>query len=261
MRIFSNPAEAVKEVERDVYEMGILTHPQTMQDKDVKDDPEYTTKEVRGYSFKINGWDYNFDDILKVIEYFFPDQIDAISLYCLDEIKDRMCGVALNPGNAYKHRPEVWDEFLHDGKFAYTYSERMEQQVQAALYELKDRPDTRQGIITIHTNICPTCDGQVADTTAEENEVRISADFVNKGGGGRIPCSMYYQLMIREDKLDLIYTMRSCDLLTHFPIDISLALMTQQWFASRLDLPMGTFTYFAGSLHAYFKDIKNRGVF
>ena len=261
MRIFSNPAEAVKEVERDVYEMGILTHPQTMQDKDVKDDPEYTTKEVRGYSFKINGWDYNFDDILKVIEHFFPDQVDAISLYCLDEIKERLGGVALNPGKAYKWRTEVWDEFLHDGKFAYTYSERIADQVNAVLNELKDRPDTRQGIITIHTNICPMCDGQVADTPAEENEVRISADFVNKGGGGRIPCSMYYQLMIREAKLDLIYTMRSCDLLTHFPIDISLALMTQQWFASRLDLPMGTFTYFTGSLHAYFKDIKNRGVF
>jgi len=257
MRIFSNPAEAVKEVERDVYEMGILTHPQTMQDKDVKDDPEYTTKEVRGYSFKINGWDYNFDDILKVIEYFFPDQIDAISLYCLDEIQDRMSGVALNPGNAYKHRLGVWNEFLHDGKFAYTYSERMHQQVQAILYELKERPDTRQGIITIHSNICPF--NRISKN--QVHNVQLSADFDNKGGGGRIPCSMYYQLMIREDKLDLVYTMRSCDLLTHFPIDISLALMTQQWFASRLNLPMGTFTYFTGSLHAYFKDIKNRGVF
>jgi len=261
MRIFSNPLEAVKEVERDVWEMGIVVHPQTMQDKDVKDDPEYTTKEVRGYSFKINGWHYDFDALVEVLEYFFPDDANDIANYCLTEIKERLGGVALNPGKAYKWRTEVWDEFLHDGKFAYTYSERIADQVNAVLNELKDRPDTRQGIITIHTNICPMCDGQVADTPAEENEVRISADFVNKGGGGRIPCSMYYQLMIREAKLDLIYTMRSCDLLTHFPIDISLALMTQQWFASRLDLPMGTFTYFTGSLHAYFKDIKNRGVF
>ena len=261
MRIFSNPVEAVKEVERDCWEMGIMVSPQTMQDKIVKDDPEYDTKENRGYSFKINGWTYAFDELIEVFRHFFPEDVESISNYCLIEIKERLSGEAYNPGSSYICRPKIWDEFLHDGKFAYTYSERMADQVNAVLNELKDRPDTRQGIITIHTNICPICDGQVADTPSEQNEVRISADFINKGGGGRIPCSMYYQLMIREGKLDLIYTMRSCDLLTHFPIDISLALMTQQWFAAKLDLPMGTFTYFAGSLHAYFKNIKERGVF
>ena len=257
MRIFSNPLEAVKEVERDCWEMGIVVRPQTMQDKNIKDDPEYTTKEIRGYSFKINGWDYDFDGLVKVLEYFFPDDANDIANYCLTEIKERLSGCAYNPGKAYKWRTKVWDEFLHDGKFAYTYSERLAPQIEIILEELQKNPDSRQGILNIHSNICPL-DFRKDD---DINPVRQSADLANRGGGGRVPCSMYYQLMIREDKLDLIYTMRSCDLLTHFPIDISLALMTQQWFASRLNLPMGTFTYFCGSLHSYFKDIKKRGVF
>ena len=261
MRIFSNPLEAVKEVERDLWEMGIVVHPQTMQDKDIKDDPEYATKEMRGYSFKISGWSYDFDDLVKVFEHFFPDQVKEVSNYCLVEIKDRLGGIALNPGSSYICRPDIWDEFLHDGKFAYTYSERMEEQVDIILQELKKNPESRQGIITIHTNICPKIDGLLTDTAQETNTVAVSADIWNRGGGGRIPCSMYYQIMIREEKVDLIYTMRSCDLLTHFPIDLALALMTQQWFSAKLDRPMGTFTYFCGSLHAYFKNIKLRGVF
>ena len=261
MRIFTNPVDATKEVERDLWEMGIVVHPQTMQDKVVGHLPEYTTKEIRGYAFKLSGWQYNWDDIVEVVKYFMPKEVDNVLAYCQKEIIDRVGHQPLNPGNSYLERPDVWDEFLHHGKFAYTYSERMAIQVHQILNELVERPDTRQGIITMHTNICPTIQGLVINQDREANYVELSADFYNRGGGGRIPCSMYYQVMIREEKIDIIYTMRSCDLLTHFPIDISLALMLQNWFAKQLKIEMGTFTYFVGSLHAYYKDIADRGVF
>jgi thymidylate synthase len=72
---------------------------------------------------------------------------------------------------------------------------------------------------------------------------------------------MYYQILVRVSKVDLVYTMRSCDFLTHFPVDIFLALLLQDWFANKLNLATGIFTYFVGSLHAYQKDMKLRGIF
>ena len=258
MRIYSKPLEAVRETEREVWEMGISVRPQTMQDNIIKDDEMYTTKEIRGYSFKITGWQYDFDELMEVIRYFFPDDPEPVICYCLAEIEDRLCGISTNPGKSYLARPDIWNEFLHNKRFAYTYSERIAPQLDIILKELQTNPETRQGIINIHSNICPM---EMNLHSWGTNLVEMSNDIANRGGGGRIPCSMYYQIMIREEKVDLIYTMRSCDLLTHFPVDITLALMMQNWFATKLDKPMGTFTFFCGSLHSYFKDIQARGIF
>jgi thymidylate synthase len=67
--------------------------------------------------------------------------------------------------------------------------------------------------------------------------------------------------MIREGKVDMIYTMRSCDFLTHFAIDVALALMMQNYVANTLERPTGRFTHFIGSLHSYAKDMKAREIF
>jgi len=256
MRIYTNALEAVKEVERDLWEMGISVHPQTMQDKDVADDEDYETKEVRGYGFQIvdAAWDKVVENA--VIEHILPrEQWEAVNEYISLEYKDRIGTVQLNPGGSWKARSQIWNEFMHDGKFAYTYSERMAPQLSRIIKELKERPGTRQAIINIHSNIRGCCEPESSVTICAD------ADLNNMGGHARIPCSMYYQLMIRENKLDLIYTMRSCDFLVHFPVDIMLAMRLQTYVAKWLSLGVGLFTYFTGSLHAYVKDMRVRGIF
>lgn len=276
MRIFTNPFEAFKEVERDLWEMGITVAPQTMQDKKIAGDPAYVTKEVRGYSFKIVDWSWNITHIKRALHHFFEEETDAVLTYVLAEFRERVQGKATNPGTAYLHRKDLWEEYLHDGKFAYTYSERITPQLQIILEELRTNPESRQAIINIHSNISPLICGAMIKmekdgcikiyddghiNLEETNYVEPSIDLCNRGGGGRLPCSMYYQIMVREEKVDLIYTMRSCDFLVHFPVDISLALLLQDWFSDSLGLKTGTFTYFTGSLHAYQKDMINRGIF
>ena len=262
MRIYTDPLQAVREVERDLWEMGIDVHPQTMQDKDVADDDDFRTKEVQGYGFKINGWAWSYAGEVDVIKYLFDDVNEQarVLAYIEQEYKDRTAGEPMNPGNAWECRRNVWEQFMHNGKFAYTYSERMAPQLNAITRELKERPDSRQGIINIHSNIKPTMERGVVHGNSA-HVVDLSADMENKGGSGRIPCSMYYQVMRRAGKTDLIYTMRSCDFLTHFPIDLMLALRLQLYMALRFDEDPGTFTYFMGSLHAYAKDMKDRGIF
>ena len=51
MRIYTNAQEMVEEVKRDLAEMGIVVRPATMQDKYVKGNPDYETKELQNYSY------------------------------------------------------------------------------------------------------------------------------------------------------------------------------------------------------------------
>jgi len=266
MRIYSTPLEAVREVERDLWEMGVRVHPQTMQDKDIHDDPNYETIEMQGYAFKIVNWQWNNPGIAVMVNYVLTGKLKGapattykqVMDYIEQEFSDRVSGEQLNPGNAWEARAELWNEFMHGGQFAYTYSERITPQLPSIIAELKSKPDTRQGIITIHSNICAL---DVTPPDGPANIVQQGRDLCNMGGGGRVPCSMFYQIMRRNKRLDLIYVMRSCDYLVHFPVDIALALRLQHYFAQSCDIPMGTFTYFAGSLHAYRKDMKARGIF
>jgi hypothetical protein len=269
MRIFNTLSAAGREIERDIFEMGIDVHPQTMQDKLVANDAAYNTKELQAYGFKLHNHTPDTGDMAKFVSIVMTGdregkptgRTDAVCDYITREHQDRICGIPMNPGRSYVARKGIWEEFLHDGLFAYTYSERMTPQVMRILQELTDKPDTRQAIINIHSNIAPTLGMTRLGTGALYHVVQRSADMMNMGGTGRIPCSMYYQVMIRNSKVDLIYTMRSCDFLTHFAVDISLAVLLQKWFAENLGKPIGNFTYFTGSLHAYAKDLAERGIF
>lgn len=240
MRIYKDHLEMIKEVERDLWEMGISVHPETMQDKQVAQNADYATKELRAYGFTVTN---PKGRIMGMIEHLFGSVYSqVINNYIRTELSDRLSGESVNPGNSWKHRQDIWSEFLHeDGKFSYTYSERISLQLDLILAELIKHPSTRQAIIEIHSN--------------------LSHDLKYIGGKARIPCSMYYQFLRRDGGLDLIYTMRSCDFLTHFPIDVALAVMLQNHVANQIDENLGHFTMFIGSLHAYHKDMKLRGIF
>jgi len=252
-RIYLSCMEMVREVERDLWEMGINVEVQSMQDKQAR----FMTKEVRAYSFSIVpsiAGHFDVGDMNRMVDYVFPNS--TVVEYCEAEIKDRTSEKILNPGNSHKVRNQVWSEFLHDGKFAYTYSERITPQLMTILKELRDKPGTRQAIINIHSNFFMT-----PGSWSGNPDVGDELDLDRIGGKKRIPCSMYYQLMRRNEALELIYTMRSCDYLTHFPVDIWLAIAMQEFAAGWLGLKCGPFHYFTGSLHAYEKDMKARGIF
>lgn len=228
MRIFANCKEAISEIERDLFEMGIESHSKSMQNKKVEDDDNYKTKEMLGYTFTI----LDSSDKDKMVN----DCLD----WCNAEFRERISGyddiqkhIPINPGEAYKLRENVWSEFLVNKKFDYTYNERMYQQIQKMIDELKSNPESRQTLI------------QFYDRNIDQSLM---------GGRARIPCSLHYQLMIREGKLNIIYMMRSSDFYTHFKNDIWHAVTFRDWVAEKLNLPTGRFIMFISSLHAYKKD-------
>lgn len=144
----------------------------------------------------------------------------------------------INPGEAWKLRPEVWTDYLHNGRMAYTYNELLwnNDQVTKILSRLVKDPGSRQLWISLWD---PTRDPDLL------------------GGLSRVPCSLGYGLQVRDGKLNLHYLMRSCDFVTHFRNDVYLAIRFLEWVAEKTGYPVGTFTHTMFSLHVYAKDVAN----
>jgi thymidylate synthase len=232
MRIFKNPIEAYDEVGRDLWEMGIRVHTQTMQDKNIADDKDFETVELRAYGYQLSSG-FTLEQAEDMLRH-----TNSNYKWALSDFTERVDPNFVNPGKAYKMR-DVWEEFLHDGKFAYTYNERFKTQLNILISELLQKPETRQGILQMY-------------------DYKIDME---RWGSTRVPCSLMYQVMVREGKLDMIYTMRSCDYLEHFPYDMYLTIRLQGFIADAIGVDRGFFTHNMGSFHAYNKDIKARGIF
>jgi hypothetical protein len=224
VRFYESFGEVMSEVERDLKELAIVYQSENVQDMDVSGDPGYLTHELINYS-------YSLTDPRGLI-----DTDSGMYQYILAEHEERMRGAGANPGTAWYLDREYWEPFLHNGKFSYTYSERLYRVAELAVLHLTEMPTSRQAWIPIWRQ-----------------------DDITKAGKERVPCSLGYHLMIRNDRLYLHYIMRSCDFNKHFKKDVILATMFQEDIAKALEREVGTFTHTIFSLHAFAKDLE--GVF
>ena len=239
MRIYINAEEMIEETKRDLAEMGIVVRPATMQDKYIKGNPDYETRELQNYSYCL--LDAKSQEIPGVIQPWadaeFQERITDPWVRCSD---GKGYPEFINPGKAWELRKEVWSEYMHNGKLAYTYNELLwnNDQTMKVINRLKEDPDSRQLWISLWN---PEKD----------------PDFL--GGISRVPCSLGYGLQVRDGKLNMHYVMRSCDFATHFRNDVYLAIKFLEWVAEKTGYPVGSFTHTIFSLHVYNKDVE--GVF
>ena len=231
MRIYKNSFEAIREVERDLCEMGITYQSKTCQDQDVSQDEGFLTKELSPYVYSITNPTNELDAMLN-----YKKDLPYIE-WVLAEAEERYFGIPSgqqNPGEAWKKLPELWQQFNHEGFFAYTYVERMQEQIKYVKAELKRNPASRQVMITMYDR---------------------HQDMMNWGGKSRVPCSLSYNFLIRDGKLTLVYTQRSCDFYNFFQADVFCAIFMQNEIAKELGLECGKFTHSIISLHAFKKDM------
>lgn len=231
MRIFENFNEAFSEIKRDLAEMGIDVHTKTMQNKNIEKDDNYSTKELQFYSYRIIDPMKSIGDLYEAL----PNKEWAVAEW--DERRQGIEGNPVNPGEAYKLREGVWNEFLNkDGKFDYSYSDRFasNNQVLQVIKALKNDPMSRQAYISIWN---------VEDTSYLGTAI------------SRVPCSLGYLFQYRQGKLNLEYNMRSCDFNTHFKNDVFEALMLLAYVSNLTGLPAGDFIHHIASFHVYKKDI------
>jgi thymidylate synthase len=226
MRIFENCYTLISEIQRDVYEMGHIVWPKSMQNKDVSGNESFQTKEIINYSYCLESMDKS--------AYLFIHDVRSIN-WVEEEFLERINTNHINPGKAWELRKDLWEQFLNDGNaFDYTYNERLQKNytIDKVVDEIIKNQDSRQLVMAIWH---PT-------------------DILWIGGKKRIPCSIYYQILVRNGKVNIIYNQRSADIITHFGNDVYLAWKMMEYIAKRTGLENGFLYHNIASLHCYQKD-------
>ena len=190
-RIFKDCLEMIQEMDRELKVSGITVLVKHYQNQALEGKNQ-NTKELIGVNFIISK---PFLKKKEMLEFIFKDEAKNIEDYCWTELGDRLNRAGLNPGNSYKVRLDLWQKLMSKSegdKFDYTYSERINHfgQLDNAIAALKDDIHTRRSMVMIFDPV-DTKDSMGAQT--------------------RIPCSISYQFLIRNNKLMVLYYIRSND--------------------------------------------------
>lgn len=260
MRIYENCEELMSEMGRDLWEMGKEVKPKTYQNKNIEGNDDFVTKELICEQYCLTS--------LKSSEYLFAytkskDWAEA-------EFAERISPSRVNPGEAYKLRPEMWEQFLVNGKFDYSYGERFNQRVfykgdyrrllDAIAMQLANDPDTRKAILPVYGSFSRDQGDDLGNIFMAYN---IERDIDRMAGFARIPCSMYFDFLLRNGKLNICYHERSSDFVQHFGNDVYLAWKLMEYMVELINgykksdedaVEVGYLYHTLDSLHAYKKD-------
>ena len=122
----------------------------------------------------------------------------------------------------------ILDFEVEQGKWTYTYHQRMGEQVQFVIDELRRNPSSRRAVMCIRTP-----DDMGSDDPA---------------------CLQHLQYFIRDRKLDCVVMFRSNDACKATFMNAFALIMLQKRIADELGVPVGTYTHRANSFHCYQKD-------
>lgn len=110
-------------------------------------------------------------------------------------------------------------------------------QLQNLLRLLKEKPSSRRAVIQLFNA------EDIADNYKE------------------IPCTTTFQFHVREGRLHMSTTMRSNDAYKGLPHDVFCFTMLQEMVATHLNLGLGEYYHYAGSMHMYEADFENATAF
>lgn len=160
-----------------------------------------------------------------------------------NHFEERVCGYPLNPGlqwSKWRMGKGADASRLKDGSFNHNYMERMWPKYarKVALSELAPYPRPRpiSWEEPHHGILYPYGDLQdVVEQLAREPDTRqayLPMFFPEDTGAvhrGRVPCSLGWQFIVRENKLHMTYFLRSVDLINHWPNDLYMAVRLLLW--------------------------------
>ena len=132
-----------------------------------------------------------------------------------------------------QYRLEMLDGILdfevEKGNWAYTYHQRMADQFDFIVNELKRNPDSRRAVIIVRD--------KAADMPSSDPA-----------------CLQHIQYFIRNGKLHSKVLFRSNDAVKASYMNAFALIMLQKRFADTLGVPMGSYTHRANSYHVYERD-------
>lgn len=158
--------------------------------------------------------------------------------------EERVGGVPSNPGNTFHLWPFWRGGHRNNDEFTHTYQQRLwTNHLEGIKYRygnlgdvvelLKREPDTRQAFVPVWF--------------PEDTGVTH---------GGRVPCTIGYHFIVRDNKLDVTYYLRSCDARRHFLDDLYLCNRLALWIRDQVDPSwrMGDMRVIITSFHIFQSD-------
>lgn len=168
---------------------------------------------------------------------------------------ERIGGVPLNPPPSH----EIWphgkfnDRHLDQGQFSHTYPERYWPREAGAIPTgIRFRYGDLQDLLNLLMRERLTRQAYLPVWFPEDTGVHH---------GKRVPCTIGYHFMVRDDELSCRYYMRSCDIYRHFTNDVYMTARLMQYVASCLNeditktpVRVGELIMYISSLHAFVGD-------
>lgn len=192
---------------------------------------------------------------------------------------ERVSGHPVNPGWTWKEWP--WghsaDKFRREGdQYSHSYAERYWPRWAGKFNAdgglLPYQVDIERSIFPSHQGIRYRY-GDLADVVrllASDPLTRqayLPVWFPEDTGvvhGERVPCTLGYHWLMRNDRLNVFYPIRSCDFFRHLRDDWYLTVRLTLWLLDQLseldpkwrEVQPGNFTFWVGSLHMFVNDYR-----
>ena len=206
------------------------------QSQDISDKPMLATHEVVNASF---------DMVIPATAHELAEVTGAHMPWAEDHFRERVSGEPLNPPPS-----EEWWPFAQKvnrdhksepgGKFSHTYPERFWSKYAGEAYEDMAQSNSLdwQPLHGIRFDY-----GDLQDVVNQltrgplTRQAYLPIWFPEDTGavhGKRVPCTLGYHFLIRQGVLQIVYYMRSCDLIRHFQDDVYMAGRLAQWMVQEI---------------------------
>lgn len=165
-----------------------------------------------------------------------------------DHFAERVSGEPLNPPPSHAYWLKGTDQYLSGDKFSHSYPERLWPKnihgngirfqiadLNDAVQLLKKDPTTRQCYVPIW----------------------FPEDGIAALDGERVPCTMGWHFIIRNNRLNIHYPMRATDAVRHFMNDVAFANLLGLWMIEQTglqDVSIGDLCFTSSSFHCFEND-------
>jgi hypothetical protein len=221
------------------------------------------THEVLNHSFEMKSTATTLDHLRADIRPDLP--------WADDHFEERVSGEPLNPPPSeawWPHAPKGNNRFKsEDGTFSHTYPERYWPQYagESLPKEVLDfaKMSGRVGIRFRYGDLDDLTNCLAEDPLTRQAYLPVwFPEDLGAPMSERKPCTLGYHFIMRDNRLHVIYYIRSCDFLRHFRNDIYMTVRLQHWVLEQCRMKnsdwqkvkAGSFTMHITSLHLFRND-------
>ena len=254
--LFPNFSVLIEHLTERMRAQSYSVHTEKWQSIDISKRPEAEMRELMSVYFQVALMHENLEHYQKEMGPNLPWADRHFEI-------ERVSGKPINPGTTWREWPYAHsaDKFRRiDERFSHTYAERYWPKQAGELYP-PGYP--LQGVRYSYGDL-----RDVVTLLAREPLTRqayLPVWFPEDTGvvhGERVPCTLGYHFLMRNNYLHLFYPIRSCDFVRHFRDDLYLTLRLLFWVLDELrkidsswkTVRPGMFSMWIGSLHCFVND-------